>query len=320
MLKREREVPTLGVFISELWLPAVRPTVRSSTHYSYVGIFRTHICPALGDERLDEITPQKVNAFYAALLASGHARRQSGLAPSSVIRIHATLHRALRDAVRWDLIQMNPADRADPPKQKTGSLELRTWTRNEVRVFLRTVDQEPDSTYWLLLVMTGMRRGEVLGLRWNDVDLERAVLAVRQTVVSVGGRREFSTPKTARGRRLVALDSRTVQTLAVAWRDAPFESSALVFSDSDGGPLCGPRVSKRFKALASRAGLPEIRLHDLRHTHATLALQAGIHPKIVSERLGHCAVSFTLDVYSHATPHMQGEAAERIGDLISGTT
>jgi integrase len=305
-------------FLSELWLPAIRPTLRSTTHYSYVGIVRTHIEPVLGDNLLVDLTPQSLNAFYAYLLAAGHTKRPGGLAPTSVIRIHATLHRALRDAVRWGYLFENPADRSDPPKQKTRSFEMTTWGAVELRRFLEVVRTEEDYAYWLLLVMTGMRRGEVLGLRWKDVNLGEGVIAVRQAVVSVGARRELSTPKTSRGRRLVALDADTVEALQLVWKNSHGGPEALIFAEHNGGPLSGSSVTKRFKSLVAKADLPPIRLHDLRHTHATLALQAGVHPKIVSERLGHSTVAFTLDVYSHATPHMQGEAAERIGNLVRG--
>lgn len=310
--------PRMGVYLSEYWLPAVRPTVRATTYYSYAGIVRSHLRPRFGDWHLDAITPQELNGFYGDLLTSGHTRRSGGLAPSSVIRIHAAVHRSLRDAVRWGYLEANPADGADPPKHKARAWDLGTWDAHELRRFLEFTSHQHDSTYWLLLAMTGMRRGEVLGLRWRDVDLTGGVVAVRQTVVAVGGKRELSAPKTVRGRRLVALDRGTIAALEASWPASIDDPSALIFAEADGRPLSGPAMTKRFNALVRRTGLPAIRLHDLRHTHATLALRAGVHPKIVSERLGHSTVAFTLDVYSHATPHMQSEAAQCIGDLING--
>jgi integrase len=160
-----------------------------------------------------------------------------------------------------------------------------------------------------------MRRGEALGLRWSDLDLGRAQLSVRQTLVPVGSLIVFSQPKTARGRRVVALDSVTVTTLRKL-RATSSSGDDLVFLEQDGRPLDPSRVSRRFRKLVARSGQPKIRLHDLRHTHATLALQAGIHPKIVSERLGHATVSLTLDVYSHAVGHMQADAADQMARLV----
>lgn len=308
--------PKVGQFLVELWLPHIRSTIRSTTYYSYCGISRTHIIPAMGDELLSEVSPQLLNGLYSRLLAAGHTKRSGGLAPSSVVRIHATLHRAFRDAVRWGHLSENPADRADPPKQGLHAVEMTTWTAAELRRFLGAITKESDYAYWLLLAMTGMRRGEVLGLRWQDVDLERRVISVRQTVVAVGGEREFSTPKTSRGHRRVALDSGTVASLKALWGRLPTNSTGLIFATKDGGPLSGSAVTKRFQSLISQLDLPRIRLHDIRHTHATLALEVGVHPKIVSERLGHSTVALTLDIYSHATPHMQAEAAERLGELM----
>lgn len=170
-----------------------------------------------------------------------------------------------------------------------------------------------------------MRRGEVLGLRWSDVDLNAARLSVQQTPVSVAYKLEFSTPKTARGRRSLALDATTVEALRthrkrqleerMAWGPA-YEESGLVFTTENGAPIHPDRFTQMFDKHAKHAGLPRIRLHDLRHSHATLALAAGVHPKVVSERLGHATVAFTLDVYSHAVPALQEDAAERVASLI----
>jgi integrase len=185
-----------------------------------------------------------------------------------------------------------------------------------LREFLKFVADDPLYPLWHLLAMTGMRRGEALGLRWADVDLDAGHLAVRQTVVVLKGKFIASQPKTARGRRVLALDPGTVAVLK-KWKGwQTFIPSELVFPGPDGGFL-GPQVAtSRFAKLARDSALPRIRLHDLRHTHATLALQAGVHPKIVSERLGHASISFTLDIYSHALSHMQTEAAQQIASLV----
>nr|MBA2600966.1 site-specific integrase [Actinomycetota bacterium] len=304
----------LGEFLDDIWLPAVRSTIRLSTFVGYEGHVRNHIIPRLGGTILSELDARVLNAFYATLLANGH-RDLRPLSPATVRRIHATLHRALRDAVRWGHLEKNPGDACDPPRQRAASApEMRTWAPAQLAAFLGFVRGDRLSALWVLLAMTGLRRGEALGLRWIDVNIDRGELAVRQTVLLVSGRIEVSRPKTARGRRVVALDPSTADILAKHRQIGP--DSELVFSDQDGSPLNPGAVSKRFSKLVRASGLPLIRLHDLRHTHATIALQAGVHPKIVSERLGHSTVAFTLDVYSHMLPHMQAEAAAAVAALV----
>ncbi|MDQ3646595.1 MAG: site-specific integrase [Actinomycetota bacterium] len=192
-----------------------------------------------------------------------------------------------------------------------------TWTALELKHFLSSVREDPLYPLWFVLAMTGIRRGEALGLRWSDVDLDRCQLMIRQTVVAAGNQIHLSTPKTTRGRRVVALDRPTVVVLrAHQVSRAALTRGELLFHDGSGHPLHPVGVSKRFTAVVERAGLPRIRLHDLRHTHATVALEAGIHPKIVSERLGHATVALTLDIYSHALQHMQRDAADQIAAIV----
>jgi len=308
---------TVEKFLWGKWLPAIKSTIRTSTYLSYESHLRNHICPHVGDKRLDRVDGSTLNGLYAILLERGR-RNGTGLSPSTVRRVHATLHRALRDAVRWALLNKNPADSADPPKLRANrKVEFSTWSAEELTTFLTHVRGEKLYPLWMLLATTGMRRGEVLGLRWCDVDLERAEAAVRQTVVSHNYKIDISEPKTARGRRVVALDEHTTAELrSYRDRERPLLETELLFHYRTGNPINPIDVSKGFVELSRRAGLPRIRLHDLRHTHATLALQAGVHPKIVSERLGHSTISFTLDVYSHAIPHLQKEAAGQIASLL----
>jgi integrase len=303
---------TVERFLLERWLPAIAQTVRPSTRTSYEGHVKGHIIPSLGRVRLDRVTPRGLNRLYAD-------RAAAGLSPATIRRIHATLHRALRDAVRWGDAIENPAARSDPPRTSSGD-DLVTWAPEDVAAFLDSVVGDALEPLWVVLAMTGMRRGEALGLKWHDVDLDRAVASIRQTVVEIGGRIETSTPKTARGRRVVALDSFTVDALARLRHPSVTNEDAWVFAGPDGDVPRPSIVSRRFQAIVRRAGLPRIRLHDLRHTHATLALRAGVHPKIVSERLGHATVAFTLDVYSHAVPHMQAEAAAQVAALVMPTS
>lgn len=312
---------TVGDFLVHEWLPAIQSTVRPSTYLAYRIHVERHIQPRIGLIQLARLKPTDLNALYSELLAPKESGGV-GLSPMSVRRVHATLHRALRDAVKWGRIPKNLADDSDPPRERRFGKEMDTWTASELRKFLKSVRSHRLHALWVLLATTGMRRGEALGLQWSDVDLDKGQLAVRQTLVAAGADVYFSEPKTARGRRVVALDRQTVAALRLHRRTQAGEKrrsdlgSDLVFCEPDGGHLNPPAISKEFAKLGNSAGLPRIRLHDLRHTHATIALQAGIHPKIVSERLGHATIAMTLDVYSHAIPSLQKEAAARIAQLV----
>ena len=225
--------------------------------------------------------------------------------------------------MRWGGLARNPADLADPPRVAAHGHERRTWSAEQLAAFLTSQHDDRHYALWHTLAMTGMRRGEALGLRWQDVDLEAGRLSVRRAPVPCGREVLVSEPKTACGRRVVALDPETVAVLKdqaarqlKEQQDAGWTETGLVFTCEDGAALHPEIVSRLFRKAVKESMLPVIRLHDLRHTHATLALRAGIHPKVVSERLGHATVSITLDTYSHAIPAMQEEAAAMIAGLV----
>jgi integrase len=316
---------TLGSFLLDEWLPAVRPpSVRPSTWLSYRMNAETHIVPALGHLPLQRLTPAQLTAFYRSLL--DHGRRDGGgLAPKTVRNIHGELHTALKDAMRWGYVARNIAASADLPKGMAP--EMHVWSPEQLRVFLNHARQDRLYAAWLLFATTGMRRGEVAGLRWSDVALEAGRVSPRRPRVVVNYEVHVSEPKTAKGRRSLALDPATVaalrqhrarqaeERLAVGprWRD-----SGLVFTWPDGRPLHPERFSKWFEQLARAAGLPRIRLHDVRHSYATAALAAGIPAKVVSERLGHATIAITMDTYSHVLPGLDAQAAGTVARLILG--
>ena len=319
---------SLREYLSKEWLPAIEATIRPSTFRGYKQHVECHICPHIGSVQLQKLCGSQINALYAKLALSGKKDGKSGLCPLTIRHVHACLHRALRDAVRWERITRSPADAADPPRVSgDGTRELKTWSAEQLKAFLAAARDDPLFALWHTLAMTGMRRGEALGLRWEDVDLENGRLSVRRALIPNGKTVVVSEPKTARGRRSVALDPETIEVLkAQAARQLDdratsktWTETGLVFTKQNGEAGHPEVVSRFFRAAVKAAKLPEIRLHDLRHTHATLALRAGIHPKVVSERLGHATIAITLDTYSHATPAMQEEAAVLIAELVFAT-
>lgn len=319
---------TLAEYAGE-WLAAIDPTVRPATHHSYARNLRLHVLPYLGSAPLAALDAGMLNGLYARLLASGRKdHEQGGLSPRTVRYVHTITHRALKDAVKWGRLARNPADAADPPRAtSSGRPDSSTWSPEELRAFLDAAADDRLYAAWLLLATTGMRRGEALGLRWRDLDVDGARATIRQTVIAVGHVVQFGTPKTAKGRRTVTLDARTVSALrehrkrqaaerlqlGSGWRDLD-----LVFARVDGTPLHPDRFSRTFRERVGQLGLPVIRLHDLRHGWATMALQAGVHPKVVQERLGHATISITLDTYSHVTASLHSDAAEQVAGAIFG--
>ena len=319
------------------WLPSVKARIRPATYAQYETLAEKHIIPALGGTKLQNLTTAQLNAFYADLLDHGrrNLRRARSAAPDeipinrglsarTVGHVHGVIRAALNDAVRWQDLGRNPALQASPPKKQRA--EMRTWTAEQARMFLDSVRSDRLYAAYALALTTGLRRGELLGLAWRDVDLEVGWLNVRQTVISVNFKVQLSTPKTASGRRSVGLDSGTVELLRehrlrqLKERHdlglAAQQPDDLVFATVEGAPLHPGLFTDTFDRRVKAAGVPRIRLHDLRHTAATLLLSAGVHPKVVQERLGHSSVSITLDLYSHSIPALQLEAASKLGAML----
>jgi integrase len=315
---------TVREYLLREWLPSIKGTVRPTTFASYATHVEGHIVPALGSLQLARLSAQAINAFYAKLLENGRLQGKGSLSPATVRRVHATLHRACRDAVRWQRLAVNPVDAADPPRGQSKQRELPAWNAEQLAGFLAFVKDDRLFALWRLLSMTGARRGEALGLRWEDLDVEAATITIRRALVPMGAEVLISDPKTPRGRRTIALDPATLVVLkAHAARQADEQSasdawseSGYIFTTEDGEPLDPHRISKAFERHLREAALPRIPLHGLRHTYATLALSSGVNPRIVSGRLGHSTVALTLDIYSHVLPQADAEAAQKIATLI----
>ena len=298
------------------WLTeSARNRLRPNTYKDYAGLTRVHIVPALRHIKLKNLTPLHVQQFYSAKLNSGLSKR-------TVEYLHTVLHAALKQAVRWELVPRNVTESVDPPRPD--KKERPTFTLEQARMFLKACRDDRFGALYVLVIQNGMRRGELLGLRWEDVDIGQELLHVRQALAPDG--KSFSQPKTAKGRRRIRLTPEAVDALkrhrieqneerlrrGSLWRD-----HGLVFCSTVGTPMNPDNFIKRsYKPLLERTGLPQIPFHCLRHTFATL-MMPNEHPKVVQEMLGHARISTTLDVYSHVSPDMQDDAVKRFGSLFS---
>jgi integrase len=305
------------------WLEiCARRGLRPSTVASYRTMLGLHVGNALAATTLGRVTSQDLNDLYKRLLRDGRRDGGGGLSARTVRYLHTILNKAFADAVRAGHILSNPGGAADPPSPRAArSPVFPVWAPAELARFLESAKGDPRYVAFHLAAATGLRRGELLGLRWCDIDEAAGELHVVQAIVEVAHQPRISPPKTERSRRLVALDAKTCELLArhratVSARRTDMDDQSLVFSSDRGDPIHPALFSYYFQRRVKLAGVRRIRLHDLRHTHATHALQAGIHPKVVSERLGHSTITITLDTYSHVLPSMQREAAEAVAALI----
>jgi len=302
----------------ERWLAdSVRDTVKATTYESYERLMRLHLVPALGRVKLKNLTPTHVRGLYREKL-------DSGLSPSSVQRVHALLHKALKQAVNDGLVPRNVTEAVKAPKQSRK--EISALTREQARVFLEATKGDRLETLYVLAIHTGLRQGELLGLKWDDVTLDRGTLQVRRILSAAKDGPIFTTPKNNQGRS-VRLTVQAVQALrdhrkrqvedrlrrAGLWQD-----HGLVFTTLVGTPLNRHNVfSRSFKPLLRRTSLPDIPFHALRHSFATLMLAGGEHPKVVQEMMGHSGIRVTMDFYSHVLPDMQKGAVDRLGAMLS---
>lgn len=304
----------------EGWLWS-KQALRPSTHAAYETHVRRYLVPHLGDLDLGDLRPPNVQHMYQRITESAGAERE--LSASTLRRIHATLMSALNTAVRQGMIERNPAATVELPRP----VKARTsaWTAEEFKAFLDAIKGDPLELLFLVLGLVGLRRGEVVALRWQEVDFVVGSLRIERSAVRVANRTVVGPPKSARSNRTVAIDRETSRRLQthrerqqweVQRRTGKGQASELVFTAPDGEQLDPTHVSRHFDRLVARHGMTRIRLHDLRHTSASIGLAAGESLVEVSRRLGHSSITVTADIYSHINPVVATESAERLANTV----
>ena len=303
------------------WVDTIAPArVRPRTLESYRSMIRLHILPRIGQRRLDQLMPEHLEQMYAELLASGRS-------PATVLRVHRVLHRALKIAVQRERVARNVATLVDPPKQRRAETPM-PLDVDECRKVLAAAEGRRNAARWTVALALGLRQSEALGLQWRDIDLDVGKLSVRRGLHRVDGKGlMFEEPKTPRSRRTVALPGpltaalrkhRETQNLERMVAGSDWQDFDLVFAQPNGRPLDKHSDYEAWTRLLADAGVRHIRLHDGRHTAATLLLSAGVHPRVVMELLGHSQMRTTTDIYSHVMPALAQEAADRMGTTLWG--
>ena len=299
------------------WLESsskLRNSLRTS--YGHKSIFDRYFRDSIGVKKLEKLQPLEIQQVYADLI-------DRGLSPQTVKHAHAVIRCALNQAVKWNLIARNPALLTETPP-----IHRQELTAEETKLFIDECDKTPNGLIFEFAVLTGMRPEEFLAVQWGDLDFERKSIQVNRALVRYKGGWSFNKPKTHRSRRSIILPPSLVHKLVLHKQTQTFqrlkalnlwENNDLIFCGEFGTPLSIPNLTYRyFRPILERAGLPRIRLYDLRHTHATLLLSANENPKVVSERLGHSTIVLTMDTYSHVLPTMQQAATDKLEAMIFG--
>jgi integrase len=320
----DRTKLTVERYLLDRWLPIAEGRLAPTTQKEYRLTATAYIVPHIGHLRLDRVEATTIDRLYVKLRREG-GRNGQPLSAKTIRNIHGVLSAAFGFAVRKGLLVRNPVALAETPEAGRPDTAA-PWTADELRSFITHVDGDRLEALWWIIPFTGMRRSEALGLAWNDVDLERGTIAVTHTVVDTdGGPQRRRETKTKRSRRPISLDADSMGKLREHRRrqleermfvGAGYQDLGLVFCRPDGSMLRPDWVSRRFARIRDNAGLRRITLRDLRHVWATLALESGIHPKVVQERLGHSSITMTMDQYSHVIEGLDRQAAATVADLV----
>jgi integrase len=308
---------TVATFLDRWLRDSAASTVRPSTLVSYRSLVAIHIKPGLGAICLSRIGPADIQRLI-------NDRTASGLSPRRVQYIHAVLRRALGQALRWGLVTRNVATLVDPPRVRRA--EVQPLTTGEARELLEAARGDRLEAIYTVALALGMRQGEILGLRWDDVDLDAGKIRVRNSLQRLGPGWELVEPKSARSRRTMAMPAIVTAALRAhrirqleerVWAGSRWQEHGFVFTSTIGTPLNGSNVTHRFQLLLESAGLPRQRFHDLRHASATLLLAQGVSARVVMEILGHSQIALTMNTYSHVAPELQRDAADRMDSILA---
>jgi len=313
---------TVAQFLDQ-WL-AARTDLAAMTHQRYGDIVRTQIKPALGSIRLTSLKPLDVQTAYGTWEKTGRLKRPGvGLSKRTILHHHRLIHRALKDALKWGLVARNVADAVNVPRPVT--VEMKTLDASQLGAFLQSAQTRTRyAVAFELLVYTGARRGEVLGTRWADVDFEGGSIAIRRSLEQTRKGLAFKSTKSGKERR-ISLPSATLEALRrhrVAQAKVrlaageQYKNGDLIFAEDDGSPIVPHKLGDSFRGIARSLGFQDVHLHTLRHSHATALLQASVHPKTASARLGHSTVGVTMDLYTHALPALDRDAADGFAELL----
>jgi integrase len=308
---------TVAQFLDR-WLVHMTAQIAPRTHERYAEIVRAYLIPALGAGLLIKLQPIAISTAYAEALTNGRRKGTGGLSPRTVHHVHRVLKQALKQAVRWQMLSRNPAEHVDPPRVER--IQMKVWDVAMMAMALERARPLRIFVPALLAGLCGLRRGEIVALRWRHVDLERRQVAVVESAEQTRAGVRLKAPKSGRGRK-VALPAKAVEELR-AWRTRQAQEllrlgvrlgdESFVCPREDGVMIQPQTLTRLWERFVDSSRLPPIRFHDLRHSHATHMLASGVHPKIASERLGHATVGLTLDTYSHVIPGMQEDAVARI--------
>lgn len=306
------------------WLTIyAKNSVRQSTWESYEHMVNDHIKPHLGSKKLKDLRPLHVQRFYNECLANGRKDGKGGLSPKTVNYIHGVLRQALKQAVKEQLVARNVTELVNPPKKKKH--QITPLTIDELNQFLKAASNNRLFPAFLLEWGTGLRRGELLGLKWPDVDLTKGTVSVRRSLIRTKDGLVFSDPKTEGSGRTIPIPAevatelkshRVWQTRERLVAGEEYQNEDLVFCSPFGTRMDPRSFTRVFERILKEAGLPRISFHDMRHSHATMLLVLGEHPKVVQERLGHATIAMTLDTYSHLVPGLQEMAAAKLSTVL----
>jgi integrase len=308
---------TMNEFLDRWLETAAKPRLREKSYHSYQSLLRGYIRPVLGEKILSAISPLDVQSACQKML-------ERGLSARTIRYAYSVLRSAMRQAIRWRLLLEDPTNGAQLPRLRRR--EMRVLNAQQSRLFLEAGLKTHFGPVFAFALTTATRPSEYLGLRWQDINWDGETVAVVRTLVRSNGNWHFADTKRTRSRRVIKLQTWVLELLrslrAKGNTTPPNHCSPdmeeLIFTTPSGRPIHSDKLAKNFKSILERAGLPLIRLYDLRHTGATLALAAGVPPKVVSEQLGHASAAFTLDIYSHVLPHMQEQAAMKVEEILLG--